>query len=176
MKDAFTGADHSRVGLLFQAHQGTLFLDEMESLPKPAQDFLISLLDDKGQLRPLGATAVPARPDVRIISASKQTLRHSELRNDLGWRLVLNENITLPRLRERRDDISGLVRKFTTDDVAFSAEALRVLTAAPWPGEVRELKGASVAHSSPECRRAEALDDARNCSRVHLQSGPCMTD
>jgi DNA-binding NtrC family response regulator len=163
VKGAFTGADKDRVGLFFQADKGTLFLDEVESLPKPAQDFLISLLDDKGQLRPLGATSVPPRPDVRVISASKKNLRHSELRGDLGWRLVSNENIALPRLSERREDIPGFVRKFITDDVAFSAGAMAVLMEAPWPGEVRELKGAvdTLVDRASRGRRIVEAEDVR---------------
>lgn len=146
-RGAFTGADVAKVGAFFAADGGTLFLDEVESLSREAQGFLLHLLEDSGQLLPLGAsnTAEPRRPKVCVVSASKRPLRLTELRTDLTHRLASGELIQVPSLRERADDIPGLVERFRLEDpaaagVTFAREALDVIIKAPWEGEIRELR------------------------------------
>lgn len=151
VKGAFTGAEGESVGAFFAADGGTLFLDEVESLSPMAQGFLLDLLEPSGQLQPLGASHAKPRPRpvVRIISASKLELRRTSLRNDLCHRLASGELVRVPHLHERRQDIPGLVEKFTAHfvaesqaggNVSFSPAAVEALTQSPWDGEVRELR------------------------------------
>jgi DNA-binding NtrC family response regulator len=152
VKGAFTGADSDSVGAFFAADKGTLFLDEVESLSELAQGFLLDVLEETGQLLPLGASMNKPRPRprVRVISASKKQLTRSKLRADLCHRLAQGELIEVPLLRHRSDDIPGLVKTFVHDfvesrnvdlgSVSFSADAVEALCKAPWDGEVRELR------------------------------------
>ncbi|MDP2343558.1 MAG: sigma 54-interacting transcriptional regulator [Deltaproteobacteria bacterium] len=144
-RGAFTDAKVDRAGLFFEADGGTLFLDEVESLSPIAQGFFLDLLEDSGQLLPLGvqASAAPARPRVRVVSASKAPLQQSRLRSDLAHRLAAGELLSVPRLADRREDIAGLVELFLQSSgggVAVAPEAMAALTAAAWTGEVRELR------------------------------------
>ncbi len=148
VKGGFTGALSARMGKFENAHEGTLFLDEVESLPRIAQDFLLDVLDGSGNFAPLGAPAdlrVPP-PRFRLIAASKQALSASALRPDLAQRLA-GDLIVLPTLAERRDDIPRLAQAFLGQLKAeqriaaeLSAEALAYLQAADWPGQIRELE------------------------------------
>ena len=149
MKGAFTGAASERKGKFAAADQGTLFLDEVESLPKVAQDFLLDVLEGSGGFAPYGASSDErvAAPRFRLVSASKAPLRASGLRADLCQRLAAGEVVTLPTLAERRDDIPGLVEAFVAQllaeqriDAEISSEAMLVLQRAAWPGEIRELE------------------------------------
>ena len=149
-RGAFTGATEKRVGRLFEADGGTLFLDEVESLVPEAQVFLLDLLEGTEDLAPLGAPTSKAlpRPAFRLISASKQPLQQSPLRQDLAQRLARGEIIHLPSLRERREDIPVLVAAFLSAlakgprklQAVVSDKALAFLAEQPWPGEVRELE------------------------------------
>lgn len=149
VKGAYTGAFGRRVGALFHADEGTLFLDEVESLPKEVQVFLLDLLEGKGELRPLGAEKGLSRPDVRFICATKVPLDESTLREDLVNRLVRGHRIVIPTLAERRADIPVLVefilsviRLETGADATVTDEAIEFLSAQSWPGHVRQLKDA----------------------------------
>lgn len=168
VKGGFTGALSARMGKFESAHQGTLFLDEVESLPRIAQDFLLDVLDGSGNFAPLGAPAdlrVPP-PRFRLISASKQTLSGSALRPDLAQRLA-GDLIVLPTLDERREDIPRLARAFLAQlkdeqriAAELSAEALAFLQAASWPGQIRELESTIKVVVSREHASRE-LDGAR---------------
>lgn len=148
-RGAFTGASNARGGLIQEAEQGTLFLDEVDSLPQLAQVKLLRFLQNK-EFRPLGSTKV-LTGDVRIVSASNANLEQAvaagTLRRDLYYRLNVVP-IILPPLRERSTDILLLARHFLAEYAAkldspaeeFSPEAERKLMLYSWPGNVRELE------------------------------------
>jgi DNA-binding NtrC family response regulator len=152
VKGSFTGALADRLGKLPAADKGTLFLDEVESLPAVAQGFLLDVLEGVG-LAPLGASAAAgsARIHFRLISASKRPLAQSGLRNDLCERLAEGHMISVPSLDERRGDIPALVRAFAEEQarmlgvvVDVTPDALRVFVDAPWPGQIRQLRAAVI--------------------------------
>jgi transcriptional regulator with PAS, ATPase and Fis domain len=148
-RGAFTGAMGPHSGLIQEAEKGTLFLDEVDSLPLLAQIKLLRFLQDK-EFRPLGSSK-SLKGDVRIIAASNANLEAAvaagTLRRDLYYRLNVVP-IVLPPLRERSGDIVVLARHFLAEyaaklnspAVAFSAEAERKLLLYSWPGNVRELE------------------------------------
>ncbi len=146
---AFTGANSSATGLLRETEGGTLFLDEIDSLPLLAQVKLLRFLQEK-EFRPLGSSKV-SRVDARIIAASnsniQEALKQGRFRQDLYYRLNVVA-LSLPPLRERREDIPLLARHFlnryaTTLDCPageFSPAAMQKLMLYDWPGNVRELE------------------------------------
>jgi len=150
-KGAFTGATEKHTGKFVEASGGTLFLDEVGELPPAAQVKLLRAIQE-GQVDPVGARK-PVKVDVRIISATNRNLiadvKTGRFREDLFYRLHVFP-ITVPPLRERPEDISDLVRHFLVRFAAeegkriraVSADALQVLNAHPWPGNVRQLENA----------------------------------
>jgi two-component system, NtrC family, response regulator GlrR len=148
-RGAFTGAAGTREGLIQEAENGTLFLDEVDCLPLLAQVKLLRFLQDK-EYRPLGSTKA-IRGDVRIIAASNANLEtavaNGALRRDLYYRLNVVP-INLPPLRERPKDILLLARYFLAQYSAklnspateFSSDAQSKLMLYSWPGNVRELE------------------------------------
>ncbi|MBL8785868.1 MAG: sigma-54-dependent Fis family transcriptional regulator [Deltaproteobacteria bacterium] len=147
-RGAFTGAVRERKGLFREAHQGTLFLDEVNSLDPTAQASLLRVIQER-EVRPVGEErSVPV--DVRLIAASGRPLDEEPgFRKDLYYRLNV-VTIRLPPLRERREDIPALVRHFVDRyATAFGLGHVEVpdglmakLVEAPWPGNVRELEHA----------------------------------
>ena len=148
-KGAFTGAAERRLGRFELADTGTIFLDEIGEIPSTTQVKLLRVLEEREVTRVGSGTSIPI--DVRVVAATNRPLReHVEeggFRADLFYRLnVLG--IYLPPLRERRDDIPLLVRRFVTEfatrhDREFhgiSADALALLVEYGWPGNVRELR------------------------------------
>ena len=148
-KGAFTGAAERRLGRFELADGGTIFLDEIGDMPLSVQVKLLRVLESRTFFRVGGVQ--PIKVDVRVIAATNRSLRDGvalgEFRDDLYYRLnVLN--IYLPPLRERRDDIPLLVRRFIGEiakqhDRPFrgiTAEAMQRLVEAPWPGNVRQLR------------------------------------
>ncbi len=148
-KGAFTGATESRYGLLEAANGGTLFLDEVGNLPMNVQKTLLRFLQEK-EFHRLGDTT-PTRVDVRVLSATnsdlKEAIKSGAFREDLYYRLNV-VTIHLPPLRERSSDIPLLAahfillqnQKFNTAIKGFESEALKVLCACEWPGNIRQLK------------------------------------
>ncbi len=148
VKGAFTGAGRDHPGLFLSAAGGTVFLDEIGDMPLPLQVKLLRVLQE-GEIRPVGATETRA-VDVRILSATHRDLEAAiasgEFREDLYYRLNV-VSLTLPPLRERREDIPLLARHFL--DVltgkydrrihGFAPDALEMLVAADWPGNIRQL-------------------------------------
>jgi two-component system, NtrC family, response regulator AtoC len=138
-----------RQGRLFEAQQGTLFLDEVSALPKAVQAKLLRVLQDHALVVPGSAEPVPV--DVRIIaSASRnldQAVRDGTLSDDLYYRLDVIP-IDVPALRERKDDIPVLADHFRREinaraglDVpGFSAEVMKRLSSYDWPGNIRQLE------------------------------------
>jgi len=148
-KGAFTGAMENRQGLLEAADGGTLFLDEVGNLPMNVQKTLLRFLQEK-EFRRVGDTT-PTRVDVRIISATnadlKEGVRTGAFREDLYYRLNV-VNLHLPPLRDRIDDIPLLSahfihlqnQKFGTAVKGFEREAMEILCAFQWPGNIRQLR------------------------------------
>ena len=148
-KGAFTGAAERRLGRFELADTGTIFLDEIGEIPPSTQVKLLRVLESRTFFRVGGVQ--PIKVDVRVLAATNRPLRDAvavgEFRDDLYYRLnVLN--IYLPPLRERREDIPLLVRRFIRElarehDRTFRGimpEAMQRLVTAPWPGNVRQLR------------------------------------
>jgi DNA-binding NtrC family response regulator len=149
VKGAFTGAASDRPGAFAQADGGTLFLDEIGDLPLPLQPKLLRLLE-AGEVTPLGARTRSEKYDVRVVAATHrdlwQEVARGAFRGDLYYRLAVVE-VHLPPLRQRREDIPELVRRFLDKSGAPPAAAgelaganLERLLAYGWPGNVRELR------------------------------------
>ena len=148
VRGAFTGATQSRQGLLVAAGEGTVFLDEIVELPVELQPKLLRVLQER-EIKPLGSNArIPVK--ARIVAATSQNLeaaiRRGAFRKELYFRLNV-VSIKLPPLRERREDIPGLVRLFLSKHKANLAGITRVsdevmarLMNYDWPGNVRELE------------------------------------
>jgi transcriptional regulator with GAF, ATPase, and Fis domain len=147
-RGAFTGADLRRQGLIAQAHKGTLFLDEVDTLSPKAQVSLLRVLQDK-RFRAIGSSC-EQQVDVRIVAATNAKFDHllqtNVFRSDLYYRLSIF-SLVLPPLRERRDDILILANHFLHKhalaekaDVRFSADASTALLNWDWPGNIRELE------------------------------------
>jgi transcriptional regulator with PAS, ATPase and Fis domain len=149
VRGAFSGAVADALGLFRSANEGTIFLDEIAELPPTLQVKLLRVLQEM-QVRPVGSTrAYPV--DVRVIAATnrnlEQAMTEGDFRQDLFYRLNVIR-ITLPPLRERREDIPALVnhflrrfnRRFRRDVRAITPEALEALSAYEFPGNVRELE------------------------------------
>jgi two-component system response regulator AtoC len=149
IKGSFTGAVSTKRGLCEEANGGTLFLDEVGDLSGPSQAKLLRVLQE-GTIRRLGETKT-IEVDVRVIAATNKDLaelvREGRFREDLYYRLNVIP-ITLPLLRERREDIPLLVECFmrryaaaaTKEVRRISPSAMEVLLSYPWPGNVRELE------------------------------------
>ena len=148
-RGAFTSASTMQTGLIEEANGGTLFLDEIDSLPPLAQVKLLRFLQEK-EYKPLGSTRL-RKADVRIIAASnldlEKAIQNGKVRQDLFYRLNVI-SLMLPPLRERRDDIPLLTRyfvarysaEFNKDLTGIAPDALHVLMAYSWPGNVRQLQ------------------------------------
>jgi transcriptional regulator with PAS, ATPase and Fis domain len=144
VKGAFTGAVGTTSGLFGEADGGTLLLDEIGEMPLPLQAKLLRVLQE-GEIRRVGEART--RPvDVRILSATHRDLKalvaSGRFREDLYYRLRVFA-LTVPPLRERRDDIVPLARMFAgrqgVAELKLSAQARALLEKYPWPGNVREL-------------------------------------
>lgn len=149
---AFTGATHRRIGKFEHADGGTVFLDEIESMPLSLQVRLLRVLQER-TIERLGSNESVA-VDVRVIAATKTDLKAlaaaGKFREDLYYRLAVIE-IRLPALRERGADIPMLFRHFTLlaaaryhrEPAPIEPERMRRLMSAAWPGNVRELQNAA---------------------------------
>lgn len=148
-KGAFTGADRAKAGRFARAENGTLFLDEVGNLALPVQAKLLRVLQEK-TYEPLGGTRT-LRTNARIVTATNQDLatmvEEGTFRQDLYYRINVIE-LDLPPLRERPEDVLPLVQHFIRQlsllhDKAVegvSSEALRILMAHDYPGNIRELE------------------------------------
>ena len=148
-KGAFTGAERHKPGLFEVADGGTLFLDEIHNAPMALQAKLLRVLKD-GSFYPMGATE-PVSVDVRVIAACNrpvhEQVEQGQFREDLFYRLSVME-ITVPPLRERREDIALLTYYFLNKHAirldkhvaGLSTAALGALMRYDWPGNVRELE------------------------------------
>jgi DNA-binding NtrC family response regulator len=150
-RGAFTGADRDQAGLFVHAAGGTIFLDEIGELPLATQAKLLRAIEQK-EILPVGANE-PVAVDARIIAATNKNLaKEVELgrfREDLYYRLNV-VSITLPPLRERREDIPDFVDRLVAKHAqalgkqitGVTHEAMQILLACPWKGNIRELENA----------------------------------
>jgi transcriptional regulator with GAF, ATPase, and Fis domain len=150
-KGAFTGALARKIGKLEVAHTGTVFLDEVGELPPPLQAKLLRALQER-EIDRVGGTR-PIRVDLRVVAATNRDLekamREGTFREDLYYRLNVI-SLTLPPLRERREDILLLAGHFAAASghkvgrriAGFSPEARACLLRYEWPGNIRELANA----------------------------------
>ncbi len=151
-KGAFTGAESARIGKFEYAQSGTVFLDEIESMPLSTQVRLLRILQERSVER-LGSNEA-IELDIRIIAASKIDLKaaaeQNEFRQDLYYRLNV-VTLELPPLRDRREDIPMLFQHFllvaaaryAKEAPAMPADASHRLMRFNWPGNVRELRNAA---------------------------------
>ena len=150
-KDAFAGAFDRRIGIIQQAENGTVFLDEIDQLPTETQIRLVRLLTEN-EIQPLGSPH-SYRIDVRVLSASNSDLaaklESGAFREDLYYRMNVVQ-LRIPPLRERTSDIPALARHFLgrmatqpgLRSLGITDEALSLLKAYNWPGNVRQLQSA----------------------------------
>ena len=148
-KGAFTGATADRKGYFETVDNGTIFLDEVSEMPKDTQAYLLRVLES-GEFMRVGSSVV-RKTNVRVIAASnvdlEKQVQKGKFRQDLFYRLN-TVPIHVPSLKERREDISILFKKFVadfsdkyrTDPIRLDDEAEQLLMHYAWPGNVRELK------------------------------------
>ena len=169
-KGSFTGATMQRVGLVETAKGGTLFLDEIGELPSSIQVKLLRYLQEQRFQRVGGRQELTS--DARIIAATnvdlKAGINQGSFREDLYFRLAVLV-ISLPPLRERRDDAVLLAQEFLQKyaaqngkaNIAFVPEALRAINRHPWPGNVRELQN--------RIKRAVIMADSKRITEKDLE-------
>ena len=180
-KGSFTGAVATRKGYFEEADGGTLFLDEIGELPKETQAMLLRVLQD-GEYIKVGSSKVE-KTNVRVIAATNLNLAHAvaegRFREDLYYRLNAIQ-IKMPSLRERKDDIYLLFRKFSSDfaertglcKLSLSHEAISLLRKYRWPGNIRQLKNfteaLTVMESEPLSPRSDRVELDAPQLQAHL--------
>ena len=162
VKGSFTGSTETRKGYFEDANGGTLFLDEIAELPLESQALLLRVLQS-GEYRKVGSNKVE-HTDVRIVAATNidlyEAVRRGKFREDLYFRLSAAQ-IRIPALRDRKDDIYLLFRKFTSDfsetsgmcKISLRPDAIRLLDSYRWPGNVRQLMGFTQALTAQVSRK-----------------------
>ena len=150
VRGSFTGAYRDKLGKLELAEQGTMFLDEIGEMTLRMQGLLLRFLET-GELQKVGADRVVGRVDVRVIAATNRNLREmitqGTFREDLFYRINVI-HLTVPPLRDRREDIPRLtehfLEHFTRTDAyvprRLAADAMTAFKQYHWPGNVRELE------------------------------------
>jgi DNA-binding NtrC family response regulator len=148
-KGAFTGAAADKKGLITMADQGTLFLDEIGDMPLGLQAKILKVLET-GEVFPIGEIK-PKYADIRLVAATNKNLEEQIqkglFREDLYYRLNVIE-VTIPALRERKEDIDVLARhfveKYSRENnkkvLGITDGAMEILLNYPWPGNIRELR------------------------------------
>lgn len=161
-KGSFTGANEMRKGYFEEADGGTLFLDEIGELPMASQAKLLRVLQS-GEFIRVGSSKV-LKTDVRVVAATNVNLMHAvsrgKFREDLYYRLNA-VSVLMPALRDRKDDIYLLFRKFTSDfsekygmnKVTLTPDAVALLKNYRWPGNIRQLKNVAETVSALESGR-----------------------
>ena len=164
-RGAFTGANEKKIGVFETANEGTLFLDEINEMGLRSQAKLLRALERK-EFRRLGGTK-KVKTNLRLISATnvhlEDEVRNRRFREDLYYRIKV-VTLTVPPLRERKDDIPYLVKAFLTElertsgksNLKIRPEALARLQRYPWAGNVRELK--NVVESMVLMAEGDSLD------------------
>lgn len=170
-KGAFTGATNTRKGYFEVADKGTIFLDEVGELPLPTQVRLLRVLES-GEFMKVGSSDIQ-KTDVRVVAATNvkmtEAIEKGKFREDLYYRLNTVQ-IDVPALRERKNDIPLLVRKFASDFAAkyrmppleFTPEAMHYIATYPWPGNIRQLRNFA--------EEISVVEKERNISLEKIQS------
>ena len=150
VKGAFTGSTETRKGYFEDANGGTLFLDEIAELPLESQALLLRVLQN-GEYRKVGSNRIE-HTDVRVVAATNvhlyEAVKRGKFREDLYFRLSAAQ-IRIPPLRDRKNDIYLLFRKFTSDfseasgmcKLSLKPDAIRLIESYRWPGNIRQLMG-----------------------------------
>ena len=189
VKGSFTGATDNRIGFFEAADQGTIFLAEIGELPPATQVKLLRVLQS-GEYMKVGSTKVE-HTDVRIVCATNVNLDYAlskgTFRQDLYYRINAAQ-LRLPPLRERKNDIYLLFRKFTSDfsdkygmcKVTLSHDAIDLLTAYRWPGNIRQLMNFTYAVTALESQKITPtseriqLDADRLLPYIPHEEGPLL--
>jgi transcriptional regulator with PAS, ATPase and Fis domain len=171
VKGSFTNADRDRKGYFAEADKGTIFLDEVGELPLSMQAKLLRVLE-AGEFLPVGSSKA-MKVDVRVISATNvnllEAIRKGKFREDLYYRL--NQiYIYVPPLRERKEDIYTLFRRFAIDQaekykmptITLTREAKEYLINYSWQGNIRQLKNITEQISIIETQKEIDLDCLKN--------------
>lgn len=146
IKGAFTGADTRKIGLLEKAHGGTLFLDEIATMSPIMQNKIITAIETK-RFKPVGSTQ-EVESHFRLVAATSNNLfdevQSGRFRQDLFFR-INGVHLTLPSLKERKEDLDGLIEKLSQAHPSQKAlyldkEVSKTLKSYDWPGNIRELK------------------------------------
>ena len=168
-KGAFTGATSERKGYFEVADGGTIFLDEVGELPLTTQVRLLRVLEN-GEFIKVGSSKVQ-KTNIRIVAATNldmyEAIKENKFREDLYYRLSTVE-IKLPALRDRKEDIHLLFRKFSSDfalkykmpSIRIEEDALEVLINYPWNGNIRQLKNVA--------EQISVLERERNIDKITL--------
>jgi transcriptional regulator with GAF, ATPase, and Fis domain len=190
VKGAFTGAVSARVGRFELAHRGTLFIDEVSSMPLPLQAKLLRALQER-EVERVGDSK-PMKLDIRVIAATNADLRklvkEGTFREDLFYRLSVIP-VTLPPLRARRGDIPLLAqhmikkscRENNITQKPLTQEALRMLMAYHWPGNVRQFENAmehavAMSFSAPEIGPEALPDEIRKPTETGFNAAIAIPD
>jgi two-component system, NtrC family, nitrogen regulation response regulator NtrX len=194
-KGSFTGAAGRHIGKFEQAEGGTIFLDEIGDMPLAMQAKLLRVLEE-GEIERIGGDK-PTAVNVRVLVATHCNLealvREGKFRQDLFHRVYVFP-LTLPPLRERREDIPNLIEHFARQicaqnswkPISFTADAIQMLTTYSWPGNIRELRNMverlmllatddevtaeTVGSALPSGTEAHAGDDRRGPLAERVQS------
>ena len=176
-KGSFTGANEMRRGYFEEADGGTLFLDEIGELPLPSQAKLLRVLQS-GEFIRVGSSKV-LKTDVRVVAATNVNLKYAvargKFREDLYYRLNA-VSVFMPALRERKDDIHLLFRKFASDfaarynmvKIALTDEAVTLLKNYRWPGNIRQLKNVAETVSAIESVKAKPGSERKEINAATL--------
>ena len=168
-KGAFTGASEKRKGYFEVADGGTIFLDEVGELPMSTQVRLLRVLES-GEFMKVGSSEI-IKVDVRVVAATnvniEKAIQNGKFREDLYYRLN-TINIKMPSLKERKEDIHLLFRKFAADfadkyripAIRLNEEAVDLLESYSWPGNIRQLKNI--------CEQISAVEQNRSVSKETL--------
>lgn len=145
VKGSFTDAYRDKIGMLQQAHRGTIFLDEVAEMSLRMQAMFLRFLEN-GEIQPVGSETVRTQVDVRVIAATNKDLMAAvsagNFREDLMYRLDV-VHIRVPPLRERAEDVRALIEHHLARaqrPINLTEEALHALETYRWPGNVRELQ------------------------------------
>jgi transcriptional regulator with GAF, ATPase, and Fis domain len=188
-RGTFTGADRKSIGRIEVADGGTLFLDEIGELPLELQPKILRVIQDR-EFERLGNPS-PIKVDVRIIAASNRDLeaeaKKNTFRKDLWYRLSVFP-ITIPPLRDRKEDIPLLVNFFVNKFALkmsrkinkIPMETMKYLTMQEWPGNIRELQNtierAVIVSKSGTLTLAEKIDNEMKCKMHHEAAGKTLSE
>ncbi len=182
VKGAFTGAINARVGRFELAHRGTLFIDEVASMSMPLQAKLLRALQER-EVERVGDSK-PLKLDIRIVAATntdlRQLVKEGSFREDLFYRLNVIP-VRLPPLRARREDVPLLAQHFIKkscqdNGVAvkpITQEALRVMMAYDWPGNIRQFENA-IEHAVAMSLTGNEIGPDALPEEVRTRSGPAV--